>query len=139
VSAKATVAEWMSTDSRSVDMDAPLGAIRELMSMYGCHHLLVKDAGVVVGVISDRDVLRNLSPGVDKRFSSRGDIETLEKPAHQIMSRGLQSVPPSSSIPEAAALMLKHHINCLPVIDETGCRGVLTTSDVLRWTAATGE
>jgi acetoin utilization protein AcuB len=138
VSAQATVAEWMSTDSRSVDMDAPLGAIRELMSMYGCHHLLVKDEGVVVGVISDRDVLRNLSPGVDKRFSSRGDIETLDKPAHQIMSRALLSVLPSSSLPEAAALMLKHHINCLPVIDDADCVGVLTTTDVLRWTAAAG-
>ena len=132
---KATVAEWMTVGSRAVDMDAPLGAIRELMNMYGCHHLLVEDAGVVIGVISDRDVLRNLSPGADKRFSTTADIQTLNKPAHQIMSRALHSVPPSSSLPAAAALMLEHHINCLPVIDDTGCHGVLTTSDVLRWTA----
>jgi acetoin utilization protein AcuB len=128
----------MTTESRTVDMDTPLGAIRELMSMYGCHHLLVEDGGVVIGVVSDRDVLRNLSPSADKRSSTRMDIATLNKPAHQIMTRALLSVPPSSSLPAAAALMLEHHINCLPVIDETGCHGVLTTTDVLRWTATSG-
>ncbi len=133
---EATVAEWMTTDPQTVDMDAPLWAIRDVMFMHGCHHVLVVEAGHVVGVISDRDVLRNLSPRADKeRFATASDLATLNKRAHQVMSRALSSVRPSSSLQEAAALMLEHHINCLPVIDDTGCHGVLTTADVLRWSA----
>ena len=105
------------------------------MAEHGFHHVLVTDAGRIVGVISDRDVLRSLSPrALKERLSTAADVATLNKRAHQIMSRTLVSVHPSSTLPEAAALMLEHHINCLPVIDEGRCLGVLTAADLLRWT-----
>lgn len=132
-----TVAEWMTAHPTTVDMDTSLGAIRHLMTEHGFHHVLVTEAGRVVGVISDRDVLRSLSPRADKeRLATASDLATLNKRAHQIMSRTLISVRPSSSMPEAAALMLQHHINCLPVIDGTRCHGMLTAADLLRWTVA---
>ena len=133
---QATVAEWMTPNPQTVDMDASLRSIRDVMSEHGCHHVLVKEKGRVVGVISDRDVLRSLSPRADnERLATTSDLATLDKRAHQIMSRSLTSVAPTSTVSDAAALMLEHGIHCLPVIDEWGCHGVLTTSDVLRWSA----
>lgn len=132
--ANSAVADWMTTHPTAVDMDTQLGAIHQLMTEHGFHHVLVTDAGCVVGIISDRDVLRSLSPrALKERLATASDIATLNKRAHQIMSRTLISVQPSSSMPEAAALMLEHHINCLPVIEAGTCQGVLTAADLLRW------
>lgn len=133
--ANSTVADWMTAHPTAVDMDTQLGAIHQLMTEHGFHHVLVTDAGCVVGIISDRDVLRSLSPhALKERLATVSDIATLNKRAHQIMSRTLISVHSSSSLPDAAALMLEHRINCLPVIDDGVCRGVLTAADLLRWT-----
>lgn len=53
--------------------------------------------------------------------------------AHQIMTREVVTVTPETSIAEAAALMLQHHISGLPVVDEAGTlAGIITEGDFLR-------
>lgn len=50
-----------------------------------------------------------------------------------IMTRHVVSVAPNVKIPEAIALMLKHHISGLPVIDRQGkLVGIVTEADFLR-------
>lgn len=53
--------------------------------------------------------------------------------AHQIMTRPVFTVPPDTSILEAAQLMLKHHISGLPVVDAAGkLVGIVSEGDFLR-------
>jgi CBS domain-containing protein len=53
--------------------------------------------------------------------------------AHDIMTRGVISIDPDSTVLQAARLMLQHHISGLPVIDKTGeLVGVLSEGDFLR-------
>ena len=47
----------MSKSVVTVAMDDPLSRIKETFDRHGFHHLLVVDAGELVGVISDRDLL----------------------------------------------------------------------------------
>jgi acetoin utilization protein AcuB len=49
------------------------------------------------------------------------------------MSNGVITVAPTSSIGEAASLMIRHKIGCLPVVDSVGHPvGLITETDLLR-------
>lgn len=53
--------------------------------------------------------------------------------AHQIMTRDVITVGPSTPILDAANLMLRSHVSGLPVLDESGALvGVVSRSDFLR-------
>ena len=126
------VAEIMTRQLVSVGMDDTLEHLRALFEMHGFHHLLVIHHRKVVGVISDRDVLRNLSPFIGKRVEREQDVDTLKKKAHQLMTRALISVGPDASVQEAAKLLLDSKVSCLPVLDEQGeARGLVTWRDLL--------
>jgi CBS domain-containing membrane protein len=54
--------------------------------------------------------------------------------AGDVMSRDVVSVSHETSLREAGRLLILHHISGLPVVEPGGtCIGVLSTSDLLRW------
>lgn len=53
--------------------------------------------------------------------------------AHQIMTKPVITVPPETTIVEAANVMLKHHLSGLPVVDRAGkLVGIVSEGDFLR-------
>ncbi len=118
----------------SVTMDHTLAQVRDLFAAYRFHHLIVTDAGRVVGVLSDRDLLKNLSPFVDGANERAQDRWSLNKRVHQIMTRRLVSCAPETTLAEAGALMRDHRVHCLPVVDAQGrLKGIITMRDMLEW------
>lgn len=118
----------------TVKMDDELGKIRDLFGKYRFHHVLVVDQCRVVGVISDRDLLHNISPFIGKASERTMDTASLHRKAHQIMTRALISAAPDTPIGDAALLLLNNKISCLPVLDSNGaCVGIVTMRDLLRW------
>ncbi|HMN40608.1 MAG TPA: CBS domain-containing protein [Phycisphaerales bacterium] len=118
----------------SVRMDDELHVIRDLFNKYRFHHLLVMDRCRVVGVISDRDLLKNTSPFLGKAAERTMDVQCLHRKAHQIMNRSLISGAPEMPIADAALLMINNRISCLPVLNADGaCVGIVTMRDLLRW------
>ena len=98
------------------------------------HHLVVTDGKRVVGVISDRDLLKNISPFIGKMSEREQDAFTLQRRVHQIMTRKLVACSPATSLAEAGKLMDGHKVSCLPVLDERGaCVGIVTMRDLLAW------
>jgi len=73
----------------TVSMDDTLDWIQRVFGEYRFHHVVVTENGQVVGVISDRDVLKNLSPFVGKITERAQDSASLKRRAHQIMTRTL--------------------------------------------------
>ena len=131
-----SVATIMTASVVTVTSDTTVDRMRQLFDAEGFHHLIVCERGRVVGVVSDRDLLRHLSPWAGTMGETRSDAATLKKRAHQVMSRGLVSTTPGQSISEAIALMLDARVSCLPVLDEKGgCAGIVTWRDILSWTA----
>ncbi len=127
------VSAIMTRELVTVAMDDTLEHLRSLFEMHGFHHLLVVHNRKVVGVISDRDVLRNLSPFIGKRIEREQDVETLKRKAHQLMTRTLISIGPEALVHEAARLLVESKVSCLPVLDEHGeARGLVTWRDLLR-------
>jgi acetoin utilization protein AcuB len=131
--APVTVGAVMSRQVVTVDIDAHLDAIRESFHQHQFHHLLVLDRGRLAGIISDRDLLRAVSPFLGTFAETERDVATLHKRAHQIMSRHLVSVTPQQSVEEAARLLIERKVSCLPVVAPGGTvEGILTSKDLLK-------
>ena len=75
--------------------------------------------GVLVGILTDRDVRRHV--GVEER--TRVGAAMTETPL---------TLSPATTVEDAVQLMLKHQISGLPVVENGKVVGVITTSDILR-------
>ena len=118
----------------SVEMDDRLEVVKKIFDTLKFHHLLVVDSGgKLKGVVSDRDLLKALSPYVGSAAENARDIATLNRRVHQIMSRNLITLPPSASISEAVKLFLEQRISCIPIVDQAlKPVGILSWRDVLK-------
>lgn len=127
------VAALMSRPVVTVGLDDSLKTAKEIFDKTGFHHLLVVESEKLFGVISDRDILRELSPYVGTLAERDRDTFTLKKKAHQIMTRSLVTLPPSAEIREAIEIFQAHRISCIPVVDEERVPvGILSWRDILR-------
>ena len=97
------------------------------------HVLVIGSDKKLCGVISDRDLLRALSPYVGTPTETTRDAATLKKRAHQIMTRSPITLRPDASVTDAIQLMLDHRVSCIPVVDaEFRAVGIVSWRDILR-------
>lgn len=94
-------------------------------------HLPVVDDGVLVGMVSDRDVRTALPSPLTEPDAER--VAFLERtPVSAIMRPDVESVGPLDTVEDAAKLMRRRRIGALPVVDAHGAvLGILSESDVL--------
>ncbi len=89
-------------------------------------HLLVTDPrGRLLGLVSDRDVLRCFGPG---RYPDQEKLAGIA--AIDIMSSDLITVSPETSLATAASDLLGHGISSLPVLADEKLVGILTNTDL---------
>ena len=135
-----TIDQIMSRPLVTVTMDAKLSYVQEVFERERFHHVVVVDDSKVVGVISDRDLLKRLSPFVGSKFNERKqDENTLNLKAHQVMTRNPVTVSPGDSVQVAVDLILKHSFRSLPVVDASRKPvGIISWKDILRWGSIKG-
>ncbi|MDA0353030.1 MAG: CBS domain-containing protein [Chloroflexi bacterium] len=134
-SALPTVGDIMSQPVHTVRSDENLEAARKALELFHVHHVLVENSGRIVGIVSDRDILRHLSPYADGKSSQSRDEATLHRPVYSIATYQLITVETSTTLAEATALMLEHRISCLPVVGRHGnVVGVVTKTNLLEAT-----
>jgi len=127
------IADIMTKGVCTVQMDDFVRYVKSLFEEHEFHHLLVVDGGILQGVISDRDLLKNLSPFCDTPCEQNRDLAILNKRAHQIMSRNPITVTPETSVKNAFELLIEKRISCLPVVTESGrVAGIVTWKDLIR-------
>ena len=127
------VNEIMTTEVITIGMDDTLGQIQKLFEKHKFHHLLIMDEELI-GIISDRDVLKEISPYVNTLSEDNRSRETLKKKAHQIMTRKPITVELDTLVDDAANIMLKKNISCLPVVSPSGnIEGILSWKDILKF------
>jgi len=123
----------------TMGMDRTVAEAKDLFDKHGLHHLVVLERGQVAGIVSDRDVLRWVSPFVGKMMERPQDVRRLEHPVHQIMSRDVVTIPPEASLEMAASRLVRHRVGCLPVTrgprDARRLVGIVTWRDLVRWMA----
>ncbi|SDE01794.1 acetoin utilization protein AcuB [Cupriavidus sp. YR651] len=123
----------MSKKVVTVVFDDTLATVKSIFDEAKFHHLLVVEDGRLHGVVSDRDLLRAMSPFIGSTVESARDVNTLNKRVHQIMSRKPVTLRPEAELADAVELFLTHQISCIPVVDEQFQPiGILSWRDVLR-------
>lgn len=126
------IRDIMTEDVMTIHMDDTLLTAHGMFKQLGFHHLLVMEKGRLMGVLSDRDVLRWVGPRVDTPAETRDDILRMRKPIHQLMSRAPVTVSPETSVTWAGNLMLEQRVSCLPVVGEKGYPvGIVSWRDLL--------
>jgi len=131
VSDGATVQSVMVEWVRKVFPETPALKAAETMARAKIRHLVVTNTdGNVVGVFSQRDVLKHFSS-----WLSEVSADTDSSPpfhVREVMSTPPITVAPDTPLREAAAMMVSENIGCLPVVDRDGrLVGVMSSVDLL--------
>jgi len=129
-----SLAGVMTTRLVTVEIDDSLEVVKQIFDSVKFHHLLVVDSGKkLCGVISDRDLLRALSPYIGTLSENARDTATLKKRVHQIMTRQPVTLPPEATLADAVKLFLEHRVSCIPVVGP-GFKavGIVSWRDVLK-------
>ncbi len=117
----------------TVEPDASLAEVQRIFDAKLFHHLLVVENHQLVGIVSDRDLFKALSPNLGTAAETRRDTATLNKKVYQIMARHLWVLTLDNDIYDAINLINQQKISCLPVIDENRHPiGILSWRDILR-------
>ena len=128
-----TVADFMTIKVVTVKMDDTVATIQEIFDESLFHHLVVVKDRQVVGVISDRDLLKNISPFIGNNWMERTqDTNTLKRRAHQIMRRPPIITFQTATASDAATKLIQERVTCLPVVGEDGrLIGIVTWRDLM--------
>jgi acetoin utilization protein AcuB len=118
----------------TVEMDDSLSLAQSLMENASIHHLPVIDSHrCVVGMLSDRDLLRAISPFMNTAAEASRDITIMRRPVHQIMSHHPITVNADSLLETTAQSMLDNNISAFPVTkDDDRLIGIITWKDLIR-------
>lgn len=135
------VIDVMTTKIKTV---RPESTMRDAATLLGFYHIsglpVVSESGAVVGVISEKDVLRAMYPKIDRasqlsdlvRF---GDFDSefhnvMDARVSEFMTKNVSVVGPDDHILQAAAIMIARKIRRIPVVENKSLVGILSIGDV---------
>ncbi|MBS1170786.1 MAG: signal transduction protein [Burkholderiaceae bacterium] len=125
--------EIMTRKVVTVEMDDPLSVVKDIFDNSKFHHLLVIEEGKLFGVVSDRDLLKAISPNIGTLTETYKDAATLNKRVHQIMSRKPITLTEEASVRDAVAVFNQHKISCIPIVNKDFRPvGIVSWRDIMR-------
>ncbi|MBA3870332.1 MAG: CBS domain-containing protein [Anaerolineae bacterium] len=126
------VSDIMTERPVTVRLHSTLREVLDLMEQLGCHHMPVLNTeNHVIGIISDRDCRLAMNSPYIMRERWQDEELVNHLTARMIMIPAPIVVAPEADAQEAAALMLKRRISCLPVMRDETLVGIVTRSDIL--------
>ena len=117
------ILETKGYDVWSIAPDAPVFEALELMAAKQVGALVVREAGRVVGIISERDYARKII------LKGRTSQET---PVKEIMTSTVIYVTPDQTVESGMALMTESHIRHLPVMIDERLIGIVSIGDLVK-------
>ncbi len=128
------VQEIMTTDMAVTQPHQKMSKICDVFSEVDYHHIPVVDESKLVGIVSDRDVTRCMSPMLKMADDRLKDEALLKKIVSDVMTTSVVTADKTTTIECASILLLENKISCLPVVDESNSlEGILTWKDILRF------
>jgi CBS domain-containing protein len=116
------LADLMATDVLAVSPDTTIAdAARRMVAREAGAAVVIQD-GSLVGVISERDLIRAIP-----------DACRPETPVAARMSRDVMTASPRTSVPEAMAIMIDGHFRHLPVVEAGRVLGMVSMRDLMSW------
>lgn len=147
------VSDIMNRQPVSCQADLPVGEASRILKENKISGMPVLDGERLVGVVSESDLLRLLSTGDEEGgLILPSPFEIFEVPVRDlirwermkrsmedisgmrvsdVMTKGARTISPDDTVEEAAALMTRHRINRLPVLDGGRLVGIVTRGDII--------
>ena len=131
-----TCARWMTSRLYTVKPRDSVAHARALLEEHRVNQLPVVRNGVLVGIVTDRD-LRDAVNAVTTSVHLSGTVEPAPQTADQIpvetvMTSHVITLAPHSTMIAAAELMRRERIGSVPVVDGQTLVGIVTRSDILQ-------
>jgi CBS domain-containing protein len=126
----ATVRDLLARKSGDVISIAPSDTVltaAQVMNQHGIGGLVVLDDGALIGVFTERDILRRVV------VAGRSPADT---PIRTVMTAPVITCVPETSVEECAAILSGKRIRHLPVTDARGLVGLVTSGDLLAFQVA---
>jgi CBS domain-containing protein len=101
-----------------------ISAVAALLHVRGVGALVVLDQGQVVGIVSERDVVRALA--------ERG-AGALVEPVSNCMTRDVQFADPGETVNSLLGRMTDRRIRHLPVCHKDRLVGIVSIGDLVKW------
>ena len=113
----------------------PDATVREVLDMVAEHRLravpVVSEDRGVLGMVTDRDLLRFFLPVVQKT-TGQSPASLKDTPVREVMSRSVICVSEDQALAEVMSIMVTKDLERLPVVNEGRLTGFLTRGDILR-------
>jgi CBS domain-containing membrane protein len=124
-----TVAEIMTREPYTLGPDNTLEDARQMMTDYHIRHIpIVTDAGTLIGLISQRDVISAEGSNVLNAADNGGTFDRYVA-ASTIMTTPVKTTQESTGLRSTALYLQKHKLGCLPVLNNGRLSGIITDSD----------
>jgi len=135
------IKEVMNTNLKTIGSDAKISEVANIMAIEHISGLPVVDDGKLVGIISEKDILKCMFPDVNEVMEGvRIDFEKMElnyKKAFDvkvgsIMTKDVTSIDVNTPCLKAASSMWVKNIRRIPVTDDGLLVGIVSIGDVHR-------
>jgi acetoin utilization protein AcuB len=128
-------ARWMTSRLHTVKPRDSVSRARTLMEEHRINQLPVIKDGLLVGIVTDRD-LRDAVSAITTSARQAGIVEPVPQTADEIavetvMTHNVITLTPHSNIITAAELMRRQRIGSVPIVDGQSLAGIVTRSDIL--------
>ncbi|MFN2470830.1 MAG: CBS domain-containing protein [Gaiellaceae bacterium] len=115
--------EIMQREVLAVAPEDTLGSAAEEMAERGVGSAVVLDFGRLIGILTERDILRAVA----------GRVHSSEARVREWMTADPVTASESTSAAEAARLMLEHGFRHLPVVVDEQAVGIVSIREVAQW------
>jgi CBS domain-containing membrane protein len=135
-----SVADLMTKDVLTINRNDTLATADDVMRLGRIRHLVVvHDDGALAGVLSQRDLflgglLKALGYGTHAKAQALATLVVKEA-----MVADPHTTTPGAPIAQAAEIMQRHKIGCLPVLDKKKIVGIVTEGDFVSYVARLGS
>jgi CBS domain-containing protein len=123
-------ADIMSRDLVTLQETQNLRFLPEVMKIFRFRHMPVVDGERLVGMVSERDVLRVSASSLLPTASEQTDYLARSFVVRDMMTRDVKTVRPETPLADVARLMRREKLGCLPVVEgENTLLGIITEAD----------
>jgi CBS domain-containing protein len=95
----------------------------ERLVQFNCGSLMVVDADLIVGIITERDILK----AIDSQKQSLSCLSVRD-----FMTRKLVTGHPSDEVESVMGIMTSHRVRHLPIFDQGRLAGMISIGDVVK-------